>query len=310
VLDLGVDPDVMASVVDHLGASDSVPDAGPAPTGAVQVHAYQPVDATRSGAGKAAFVPVPDPVPPPTTWHGGVTVGLIAALSPGADVDVIEIRNAATGADPREFAASWVDFALHQFRDCDLVNLSVAVDRGGLYYAPHFEMAVANTLESHAETRPVVVVAAAALSDARTVAPLDLIDPRPAEPEPAPMTYPARNRYVVAIGALNARGQPWSGNGTRGKEGPLHWLMPGGDEAEPLGSVELTRSPSQPLASMYGTSFATALFTGQLASCLARSNVRTRVQTLSIAESETVRAPQGSDPVMWGRGTLGYDPQS
>jgi len=252
-----------------------------------------------------ALRPVPDPPPPDGgQWHGTAVVSLLAKLAPGATLVVLEARETLGSSTRRnELAASWLLHALDQLRFTDLINVSLSVDRGGAEYAPYFEQFCTQVLRQHAETRRHVMVAAVG----KIRAPYISVDQLPRRTPPsAPvdvMGYPARDPNVIAVGSLASQWEPAPDNRAGGKQGILHWLEWGGSAGDPVA----TRGGNAPV---YGSSFATAIFTATLARLAADGrpyeDTAARAQTLQTADKYTQPRPHDMDGLIWGRGLIWY----
>ena len=109
-------------------------------------------------------------------------------------------------------------------------------------------------------------------------------------------------------------------NRTGGKDGELFWLMPGGARNATVRLGAAPQPTDQRMKPVYGTSLATARYTGYLAVLVVptqrtreghghiESEPARRIRTPTLAYQHTQPPPDGADATTWGRGTLRTPP--
>jgi hypothetical protein len=132
------------------------------------------------------------------------------------------------------------------------------------------------------------------------------------------VALPARHRDVVAAGSLTETGPPWDRPQPDRRQGRRAVLADARRRRN--ATVRLGAAPQptdQRMKPVYGTSLATARYTGYLARCLSSQPQRTReghghieseparrIRTPTLAYQHTQPPPDGADATNWGRGTL------
>jgi subtilisin family serine protease len=182
--------------------------------------------------------------------HGTAIAKVIHDVAPGATLHVVKVTDAARLV---EFdALAGLDSAAH----ADIINLSMSF--GNADQKCHVcgrqsissRSIVFNIVLSHAAEMPHEPIIVAAAGNQHV----------------SQLRYPARLRYVMAVGAVDAAGNRTSYSNYRAVDsaGNAHqnlFFAPGGEPARPVGS---TTAPL-PHTSQYGTSLATAFASGVVA---------------------------------------------